>query len=102
MEWRFRGKQKACRGAFLISSFLLIASLPVSLLLVVSLIILQSELESIAAPFDFSKLDRVRSASVVYDRNGKVIGRFLTENRTVVAYSAISPLLVKAVIAEEE
>ncbi len=39
---------------------------------------------------------------MVYDRNGKVIGSLFIENRNVVRYSDIAPLLSKAVVAEED
>jgi len=52
--------------------------------------------------FDLSKLHRMEAASVVYDRNAQVIGSLFIENRHVVSYSNIAPLLSKAVVAEED
>ncbi|WP_304511335.1 penicillin-binding protein 1A [Desulfopila sp. IMCC35008] len=43
-----------------------------------------------------------QQASVIYDRNGRVVERIFTENRTVVTLSEMNPLLPKAFVAAED
>ena len=58
----------------------------------------------------FGKSPRIRDinnpqlsvASEVYSSDGKMLGRFFSENRTPVDYKDLSPMLVKALIATED
>ena len=58
----------------------------------------------------FGKSPRIRDinnpqlsiASEVYSSDGKLMGRFFSENRTPIAYKDLSPMLVKALIATED
>lgn len=43
-----------------------------------------------------------QEASVIYDRNGRVVERIFTENRTVVTLAEMNPLLPKAFVAAED
>jgi penicillin-binding protein 1A len=43
-----------------------------------------------------------QQASVIYDRNGRVVERIFTENRTLVPLSKMNPLLPKAFVAAED
>ncbi len=63
---------------------------------------LKADYEAKAQKFDYSNLDAMESASVVFDRNGKTMGRFFTENREQVGFDGFSPALVKAVIGAED
>ncbi|MEM7147778.1 MAG: PBP1A family penicillin-binding protein [Verrucomicrobiota bacterium] len=56
----------------------------------------------IASRHDISDLARMPQRSVVYDRNGEVIGRLHGANRTVVSLDQISPFFVDALIARED
>lgn len=58
--------------------------------------------ETKARAFDFSKMTQMESASIIYDRNGAVMGRLFVQNRDQVSYNEISPHLVTAVIAAED
>lgn len=58
--------------------------------------------EAEAKTFDYSKLDEMESASVIYDREGKVMSRMFTQNRDQVAFNMLSPYLLKAVVAAED
>ena len=58
--------------------------------------------EERAAKLDYSKLEEMESASIIYDRNGVVIGRIFIQNRDQVAYKDLSPTLLTAVIAAED
>ncbi len=62
----------------------------------------KSEYEAKARRFDFTRLDAMESASVVYDRKGALLGRIFTQNREQVSYEDLSPTLLDAVISAED
>src|SRR6059058_2075061 len=64
--------------------------------------ILASDLKSQAATFDLSKLERMESASVILDRNGKIFGQIYVENRETVPYEQLPADLINAVVAVED
>jgi membrane peptidoglycan carboxypeptidase len=64
--------------------------------------LVSSDYESKARRFDYSRLTAMESASVILDRNGQVLGRIFTQNRTEVPFSELSQNLVDAVIARED
>ena len=47
-------------------------------------------------------MERMESASLIYDRKGGLMGKIFIQNRDPVAYEKISPLLVKAVVSAED
>jgi penicillin-binding protein 1A len=55
-----------------------------------------------AEEFDYSKLEEMESASVIYDRNGQVLGRIFIQNRDQVAGDQLSANLYHAVVAAED
>jgi 1A family penicillin-binding protein len=55
-----------------------------------------------AAEFDYTKLEEMESASVIYDRNGQVLGRIFIQNRDQVSGDQLSPNLYHAVVAAED
>lgn len=55
-----------------------------------------------AAAFDYKKLEDMESASIIFDRNGQVLGRIFIQNRDQVAADQLSPWLYKAVVAAED
>lgn len=59
-------------------------------------------LERRAAEFDLKQLEQMEAASIIYDREGKELGKIFIQNRNPVALDRISPLMVKAVIAAED
>ena len=58
--------------------------------------------EDRASAFDYRQLSEMESASVIYDRNGAVMGRIFIQNRDKVPLSRISPELLRAVVAAED
>ena len=68
----------------------------------VGLYYMRSEFMTLAAQYDFKRLDRMESASVIYDRKGAQMGKIFIQNRNPVSYDKLSPLLVNAVIAAED
>ena len=61
----------------------------------------KGKLEKQAAAFDYSRLESMESASVIYDRNGVILGRLFTQNRDQVGVEKMSPALLTAVVAAE-
>src|SRR6266513_1850602 len=64
--------------------------------------ILASDLKSLAATFDLSKLEQMESASLILDRNDKIFGQIYVENRETVPYDQLPRDLVNAVVAVED
>lgn len=55
-----------------------------------------------AKRFDLNQLENMEAASIIYDRNGKEMGKIFIQNRNPVPLDRISPTMVKAVIAAED
>lgn len=55
-----------------------------------------------AAGYDLAEIRKVETASVVYDRNGEVLGSLLTENRRPIPVTQLPGALVYAVMATED
>ena len=60
------------------------------------------QFERRAADFDLTQLERMEAASIIYDRDGKELGKIFIQNRNPVSLDRISPLMVKAVVAAED
>ncbi|MEQ1862606.1 MAG: transglycosylase domain-containing protein [Chthoniobacteraceae bacterium] len=58
--------------------------------------------ETMAKAFDYSRLDDMESASIIYDRGGNVLGRIFIQNRDQVPITEISANLITAVVAAED
>jgi penicillin-binding protein 1A len=63
---------------------------------------MRSEFMTLAEQYDLKRLDRMESASIIYDRKGAQMGKIFIQNRNPVPYDKLSPLLVNAVIAAED
>lgn len=77
----------------------------VALVLVTGLFVFwhwKNKYEDIAAQYNLSQLGKMETASLIFDRNGKQIGKILAENREVVPLSSISKNLPDAVVAAED
>ncbi len=55
-----------------------------------------------AEALDFTKLEEMESASIIYDRSGRVLGRIFIQNRDQVPLSEISQAVLTAVVAAED
>jgi len=60
------------------------------------------EFMTLAEQYDLSRLERMESASLIYDRKGGMMGKIFIQNRDPVPYDKLSPWLVKAVVAAED
>ncbi len=65
-------------------------------------IFLSVHFERRAGEFDLTQLERMEAASMIYDREGKELGKIFIQNRNPVPLDKISPMMVKAVIAAED
>ncbi|MDQ3623909.1 MAG: transglycosylase domain-containing protein [Verrucomicrobiota bacterium] len=65
-------------------------------------LVAKSKWERLAREFDYGKLSEMGSASIIYDRNGGVLGRLFIQNRDEVPLSEFAPALLTAVIAAED
>ncbi len=57
---------------------------------------------SLADELDLSKLKEMESASIVYDRNGQILGRIYIQNRDTIEMDQIPADLVQALVAAED
>src|SRR6267378_4331567 len=73
-----------------------------SVFLTVFIFSLTAELRAEAKTFDLNKLERMESASVILDRNGKIFGQIYVENRETVPYEQLPADLINAVVAVED
>ena len=55
-----------------------------------------------AESFDLNEINNLEHPCIIYDRNGKEIGRIFDENRSYVTFDQISPHLINAVVAQED
>ena len=61
-----------------------------------------AKFERRAAEFDLTQLEHMEAASVIYDREGKELGKIFIQNRNPISLDKISPMMVKAVVAAED
>jgi membrane carboxypeptidase/penicillin-binding protein len=61
-----------------------------------------TKFERRAAEFDLTQLERMEAASVIYDRDGKELGKIFIQNRNPVSFDKVSPMMAKAVVAAED
>ena len=58
--------------------------------------------EAQALQFDYTRLEAMESASVIFDRNGVQMGKIFTQNRDQVSLEQLSPALRETVVAAED
>lgn len=61
-----------------------------------------SEFTELAEQYDMEQLEAMESASLVYDRRGKLLGRFFTQDRDPVPFHRIHKAMTDAVVAAED
>lgn len=62
----------------------------------------RTEFMALAGQYDLGRLERMESASIIYDRKGGLMGKIFIQNRDPVPYDKISAQLVNAVVAAED
>lgn len=55
-----------------------------------------------AEEFDLERINDLEKPSIIYDRRGEEIGRIYVENRSYVKLDQVSPMMVNALIAQED
>jgi penicillin-binding protein 1A len=65
-------------------------------------LMVRAEFTEMARQFDLDRLERMESASMVYDRKGGLMGKFFIQNRDPVPYDKLPKVLVDAVVAAED
>lgn len=94
-----RRKRRVWLWLLLVPLLLLLSAGAVGAIL---LFLVQSEFVRKADEFDLNRLERMESASMIYDRKGDLMGQIFIQNRIPVPYERISPLLVQAVMSAED
>jgi membrane peptidoglycan carboxypeptidase len=92
-------RRRIWRWLLLVPFFFLLLGAAVAAVVVLSA---RSEFMTLAGQYDLSRLERMESASLIYDRKGDQMGKIFIQNRDPVPYEKISPWLVKAVVAAED
>ncbi|MGI8436180.1 MAG: transglycosylase domain-containing protein, partial [Chthoniobacterales bacterium] len=69
---------------------------------VIAAFILTTDLRHQAETYDLTELDKMESASVIVDRNDKIVGQIYVENRQTVPYDQLPRDLVNAVVSMED
>ncbi|MDD5200216.1 MAG: transglycosylase domain-containing protein [Terrimicrobiaceae bacterium] len=64
--------------------------------------ILRSTYQHRAEEFNLADIERMEAATLVFDRNGELVGKFFLQNRIPVTDDQIAPMMTKAVIAAED
>ncbi|MEP6810892.1 MAG: transglycosylase domain-containing protein, partial [Chthoniobacterales bacterium] len=64
--------------------------------------ILAADLSRKAEGYDLAELDKMESASVILDRNDKIVGQIYVENRETVPYDKLPRDLINAVVSMED
>lgn len=65
-------------------------------------IYITTEYERRAGEFNLADMEHMEAASIIYDREGKEMGKIFIQNRHPVPLDKVSPMMVKAVIAAED
>jgi penicillin-binding protein 1A len=64
--------------------------------------VLRAQYEHRAEEFNLADISKMESATLVYDRDGELFGKFFLQNRIPVAGDQIAPMMRKAVVAAED
>jgi Membrane carboxypeptidase (penicillin-binding protein) len=68
----------------------------------VTFAVLRTKYAHRAEEFDLADLDKMESATLVYDRHGELVGKFFLQNRIPIPFSEIPKTMVEAVVAAED
>lgn len=82
--------------------FPLLAALAAGAVGVIVFFLVRAEFVETARQFDLDRLERMESASLIYDRKGGVLGKIYIQDRDPVPYDKLPQLLVQAVVATED
>lgn len=94
-----RKKRKLWRWLLLLPLLLGVVAAAAGALFLLSL---RAEFMEMAHQFDLNSMARMESASQIYDREGKLLGKIFIQNRNPVPYDKLPSSLVQAVVATED
>ena len=94
-----RKKRKLWRWLLLLPLLLGLVAAAAGALFLLSL---RAEFMEMAHQFDLNSMARMESASQIYDREGKLLGKIFIQNRNPVPYDKLPSSLVQAVVAAED
>ncbi|MEI9896923.1 MAG: hypothetical protein WDN28_24460 [Chthoniobacter sp.] len=57
--------------------------------------ILRAQFQHRAEEFNLADMEKMESATLVYDRNGEMVGKFFLQNRIPVSADQISPMMTR-------
>jgi membrane peptidoglycan carboxypeptidase len=92
-------KKRRWRWFLLIPLLLITAAVVIGGLVALGI---RNEFREMAAQFDLDRLENMESASMIYDRDGELMGKIFIQNRDPVPYDELSQFLVKAVVSAED
>lgn len=94
-----RRKRSLWKWLFLFPLLLLVAGGAVGTIL---FLLVRAEFTAKAEGFDLERLERMESASTIYDRKGVLLGKIFIQNRDPVPYEKLPLVLIQAVISAED
>lgn len=90
-------------------TFLIRSSIVSAILLVLAVIgaiavfnIFTAKYEKLAETYNLEDINNLDHPCIIFDRNGKEIGRIYDENRSYVTYDKIAPCMIDALVAQED
>lgn len=61
-----------------------------------------AQFESLAAEYDLGELEHMEAASIIFDREGRELGKIFLQNRNPVSLEKVAPMMEMAIIAAED
>lgn len=68
----------------------------------VGYIYISTEYQNRAAEYNLDEMEHMEAASIIYDREGKEMGKIFIQNRHPVSLDKVAPMMINAVIAAED
>lgn len=69
---------------------------------IIVFLLVRSEFVQLASQFDLARLEKMESASLIYDRKGGMMGKIFIQDRDPMPYDKLPQSLVQAVVATED
>jgi len=82
--------------------FPLLAAVAAAVVGIIVFFLVRAEFLQLAQQYDLDRLERMESASLIYDRKGGLLGKIYIQNRDPVPYDKLPKVLIEAVVATED